>query len=142
MIKSSTNQNNITFSTTDSVKTAFNIQGIVEFGDPSQVSVIKHPVIVRENEDSPVSVQIGSLIGDTIYIDTALASKVNEIRAKLEKFLESGDHDGMAALDLIIIEKEGYRLYGDPLESIDDEGNEIDAFEINNTSLSKLLDSI
>jgi hypothetical protein len=132
----------VKFNNTQDVMTTFAIEGIVDIGDPSYVSVIKHPVIVRENEDSPVTVQIGSLIGNVIYIDTEVASKVNEIRAKIEKFLESGDHDGLAFLDLFIIEKEGYRLYGDPLESIDDEGNETDPFEINDISLSSLLNNI
>jgi len=126
------------FNTTEEVKKAFSIEGEVEIGSHTFNQVIKHAVIVRNNEDDLVSVQIGSLIGETITVDEDVVKQADAIHAKLTKYFSGGDHDGIFNLDLIIMDDGTYRLYGEP----DEDQEEYDPFEINNASLSELLNSI
>lgn len=97
------------FQSTSDVKKHFSIHSDVVICDPSYVRTITHSVSVY-NEGSPVSVQIGKLIGSDHYIHDHVAHKADSILASLEKYVESGDHDGVDSIELVIM-NDGYRLH-------------------------------
>ncbi|MGD1524233.1 hypothetical protein [Vibrio harveyi] len=98
-----------TFHSTADVKQHFGIQSEVEVGDPSYVRHIVHSVFVH-NEGMPVSVQIGKLFSGEHRIDESVAKQADELLKSLEKYVESGDHEGVDSLELVILNN-GYRLH-------------------------------
>ena len=83
---------------------------ITSLGEPSHNRVIKHPVIIH-NEDSATSVQVGNYIGETLIIDNNISPIAAQLLAKLEIQEESGDFEDIIELAFIILESGEYRLY-------------------------------
>lgn len=130
---------NTPFDTTEAVKEAFNIEGVVEVGESSYVKFIEHQINAASSIDSAVTVQVGKLTGNVIYVDENVAKRANELIKKLERYLESGDHDGLVTLEFIIME-EGYRLHGTPIDDIDENDEEVEPLEFDAESIDKVLE--
>lgn len=125
-----------TFENIENIASKYKIKTQILIGESSYVRTIKHDIDVRE-EDSPVSVQIGSISGNICRVFPEIAEQADKLYDMLYKYLESGDHDGLSTLSLVHMGEEGYRLHGLT--------NEDDVFEINEPTLdnlSKILESI
>ncbi len=97
-----------TLNSKEEVKAKFNINANVEYGEPSYVRFIVHPVIASNETCS--GVHIGNLTGDEVTVFDELAERADEILAKMDKYVESGDHEGVELVDLLVISDGNYRL--------------------------------
>ncbi|KAA1252640.1 hypothetical protein F0M16_21805 [Vibrio cholerae] len=102
----------------------FRIENNVEMGSPSWV---KHPVlpIFVHSDGIPASVEIGNVISGSISVRMEIAYKADEILEMMHRYIESGDHDGIDNLEIVLIE-DTYRL----VTEIEDQ--EPDFFETEN----------
>lgn len=86
----------------------FRIENDVEMGSPS---FVKHPVfpIFVHSDGVPASVEIGNVISGSISVRMEIAYKADEILEMMHRYIESGDHDGIDNLEIVLIEDK-YRL--------------------------------
>lgn len=130
------------FKSISELKVHFLISANVSIGEASFVQVVEHAVIARASEDAYASVQIGVLRGDTYIVNDKIAKQAGALVDELERFVESGDHDGLLTLDLILISDGTYRLYGVPMDGLSADGGEVDPFEKDSSSLDGVLKEI
>lgn len=121
------------FNSTEELKAHFGIQADVTIGEASYVKTIKHSIVASE-EGCGTYVEVGTLIGNSIIANEDIAVKADGILGQLNKYLESGDHDGVISIEMLKLDS-NYRLH----QTYDDER----AYEqLDKPTVQELLDFI
>lgn len=128
------------FASLEDIKAHFKLPDDKELalGDPSYVQFISHPIHLQSNGDDPVYVQIGELRGEgTYYVLPELAEKANEIHENLNRYHESGDHNGFYTVALHFVSDGTFRIFGTA-----DEDNEDGDLSVDTDTVDEIVKEI
>lgn len=110
-----------TFLSIDAADQYYLISSELTVGAPHFVKYPVFPVLAHK-EGVPMSVTVGDIINDETKIDEELAIQADHILAGMERYIESGDHDGVNEIELLKVDDQ-YRLIiatEDDTESFDE----------------------
>ncbi|MFS1428301.1 hypothetical protein LMH73_014410, partial [Vibrio splendidus] len=92
----------------DSIAEYYNLSAELSLEQPNYVQYVKFPIFAQ-NEGNPVSVTIGDMCGEQYHINPVLTIQADHILEGMAHYLESGDHDGIESIDLLMVDG-AYRL--------------------------------